>query len=64
MRLLKLLNSEELEQEIRNGIYKVPDIKNISHLRFYKNITNGEDGTYIFADLQGYHYVILERGVE
>lgn len=64
MRLMKLLNSGELEIEIKNGISKVPDIKNISNLKFEKNISNGEDGLYIYADLQGYHYVFMERGIE
>lgn len=64
MRLMKMLNSEELEIEIKNGISKVPDIKNISDLKFEKNIPNGEDGIYIFGDLKGYHYVVMERGVE
>lgn len=61
---MKMLNSEELEIEIKNGISKVPDIKNIFNLKFEKNIPNGEDGIYIFGDLQGYHYVLMERGVE
>lgn len=64
MRLMKMLNGEELEIEIKNGTSKVPDIKNISNLKFEKNIPNGDDGIYIFADSQGYHYVLMERGIE
>lgn len=33
-------------------------------LKFKKNIEKGEDGVYVFADIQGYHYVISERGCE
>lgn len=59
-----MLCTEELEKEIKSGISKVSDIKNVSNLKFQKNIANGEDGVYIFGDSQGYHYVVMERGVE
>ena len=64
MRLMKMLNTNELEEKIRFGISKVKDIEDISDLKFQKNIENGEDAIYIFSDLQGYHYVLMERGIE
>ena len=64
MKLMKILETNELEQEIRFGISKVSEIKSASNLKFKKNIKNGEDGMYIFSDLQGYHYVLMERGKE
>ena len=61
MRLMKMLNTNELEEKIRFGISKVKDIEDISDLKFQKNIENGEDAIYIFSDLQGYHYVLMEK---
>lgn len=61
---MKMLETHELEQKIKSGISKVPEKKSASNLIFKKNLKNGEDGIYIFSDLQGYHYVLMERGME
>ena len=64
MRLLVLLTTSELENKILNEVLKIEDICDISGIIFDENISNGRDGTYIFANSQGYHYVQLERGSE
>ena len=64
MRLLEMLTTDELKRSIKVKISELKDIKNVGDIRFEKNIKNGEDGTYIFADEQGYHYVQMERGKE
>lgn len=58
---MKMLETHELEQKIRSGISKVLEIKSVSSLKFKKNIKNAEDGTFIFSDLQDYHYVLKEE---
>lgn len=43
-----MLETNELEQKIRFGISKVPEIKSVSYLKLKKNLRNWEDGIYIY----------------
>lgn len=62
MRLLKMLNTDDLKYKILNEFEKRETVCPEFMIILEKNITNGQDGTYIYADDQGYHYVQMERG--
>lgn len=65
MKLMKMLTTHELENEIIKLIKKLQKCDEVNvDLIFKKNIEKGEDGIYVFAYNRGYHYVISERGCE
>lgn len=61
MRLLKLLNTNDLKIDIQKKIH----LLNINvNINFDNDTQSGYEGTYVFSDKQGYHYVETERGNE
>ena len=65
MRMVNMLTTRELEVEISKKVEILKSCDEISiDLIFERNIEKGEEGVYVFADNQGYHYVISERGCE
>ena len=65
MGLLQRLTTEKLEESIVRNIAKIKDIVEIKDTIYYKkNIPNAENGTYIYADDIGYHFVYCESGNE
>lgn len=60
MRLLQLLDTEELQVEIKNEYAKLqPVIGKELNINFEKEISDGE---YVYADELGYHYILCEHG--
>lgn len=60
-----MITTRELEGEIlkKVEILKACDEISIDFI-FERNRENGKDGVYIWADNQGYHFVVSERGCE
>ncbi len=65
MSMVNMLTTRELEIEILKKVEILKAYDEISiDLIFKRNIEKGVEGVYVFADNQGYHYVISERGCE
>jgi hypothetical protein len=63
MRLIELLTTENLQEEITREYLKLNQvIKKELDINFCINIENADDGEYVYADESGYHYVYCERG--
>lgn len=58
------LDTKDLEAHILNEVSPIKDLIEFKELYFTKNSSGSEDGTYIFSDQQGYHFVNSERGNE
>jgi len=60
-----MLTTKELENVIMKYIKDFEEITNRKYtINFKENMANGADGTYVFSNYQGYHYVDSERGIE
>jgi hypothetical protein len=59
LRLLKLLDTTGLRKEINP---KIKIFNSYSDQIHFSQSDLGYDGTYIYSDAQGYHYVETERG--
>lgn len=58
------LDTKDLEAHILKEIKPIQELINLKELHFTKNSSGSEEGTYIFSDQQGYHFVYSERGNE
>lgn len=58
------INTKDLEIHILQEIKPIQELVNLQELHFDKNHSGSEEGTYVFSDQQGYHYVYSERGSE
>lgn len=57
------LDNKELEAHVLKEIEPIQEVIDLKDTHFFKNDLN-EEGTYIFSDQQGYHWVYSERGSE
>lgn len=62
MRLMQMLNKDELKKEIREKLMIITQEKNRIYYDFFQK--GFPEGTYVYVDNQGYHYVVSERGQE
>jgi hypothetical protein len=63
MRLLEMLNTDELKKEIEGKLSSITDLINPINEIIYEEYKSGfRDGCYVFSDLQGYNYIVSERG--
>ncbi|EUJ33771.1 hypothetical protein MFLO_01015 [Listeria floridensis FSL S10-1187] len=63
MRPLEFLTTNELQEIIIEDLKKIKERENLEkELNFTDVVLGSEDGCYIFADSQGYHYIVSERG--
>lgn len=58
------LDTKGLEVHILKEVKPIQELANLKELFFAKNNSGSEEGTYIFSDQQGYHFVYSERGSE
>jgi hypothetical protein len=58
------LDTKNLETHIRGEIEPIQESVNLKEFHFDKNNSGSEEGTYVFSDRQGYHFVYSERGSE
>lgn len=58
------LNTMELEEHILDELKPIKELLNLQDIHFAQNDSGSEEGTYIFSDHQGYHFVYSERGCE
>ena len=57
------LTTEQLREHILQELNKI-NISQINNYYFEKNNAGGREGTYVYSDSQGYHYVYSEKGNE
>lgn len=57
-----MLETNELEQEIRNRINDVIPNQDLHELKFCAGTETSPEGTYIYAQNDKYHYVVSEKG--
>lgn len=62
--LMFRLDTVDLEKHILQEIKPIQELINLNSIHFAKNNSGSEEGTYIFSDQQGYHFVYSERGSE
>ncbi|MBC1398787.1 Imm63 family immunity protein [Listeria fleischmannii] len=61
MRPLAFLKTSKLQEEITHETSKIlNDYRD--QIYFEKPLSGGKDGRYVFADDEGYHYIVCERG--
>ncbi len=58
------LDTKDLEAHILKEIEPIHGLINLKEFHFTKNSLGSEEGTYIFSDQQGYHFIYSERGNE
>lgn len=58
------MDTKNLEIYLLKEIKPIRDLINLQDFHFEKNSPGSEEGTYIFSDQQGYHFVYSERGSE
>lgn len=58
------LDTIGLEKHIMEELTPIKDLLNLKGIYFAKNNSGSEEGTYIFSDQQGYHFVYSEKGCE
>lgn len=58
------LDTIELEAHILEELKSIKELVNLKEVHFVQNNSRSEEGTYIFSDQQGYHFVYSERGIE
>lgn len=58
------LNTMELEVHILEVLKPIKGLLNMRETHFASNNSGSEEGTYIFSDQQGYHFVYSEKGCE
>ena len=70
MSILTLLNTEELRDNLLEKYSKLKEIAEKDgiymdvNVYFAKGTPNNREGTFVFADKCGYHFVYTERGAE
>lgn len=62
MRLLKMLKTNQLEDDIRKYLMILEEVANKEFLINFNSNIKDKEGIYVFADEIGYHYVVSERG--
>ena len=61
---VKNMTTEELKKIIELELKMIPNECQVDAPFFEKNTERSPEGTYVFSDSQGYHYVYSERGSE
>jgi hypothetical protein len=70
MNILRLLNTEELRDNILTEYCKLKEVAEIDgiymdiNIYFAKGTPNNREGSFVFADNHGYHFVYTEHGEE
>ena len=64
MRLLKMLKTNQIEDNIRKYLMILEAVANRDFLITFNSNIKDKEGIYVFADEIGYHYVVSERGNE
>ncbi|WP_439444158.1 Imm63 family immunity protein [Listeria aquatica] len=63
MRPLEFLKTTELQEKIIEDLNKIKGQEDLEkQLNFKEPVIGSEEGRYVFADTQGYHYIVSERG--
>lgn len=58
------LDTLELQTHILKELEPIQDLMDLEDYHFERNSAGSREGTYIFSDEQGYHFVYSERGLE
>lgn len=58
------VDTTDLKNHIIQEIKPIQEMVNLDLIQFVKNNSGSEEGTYVFSDQQGYHFVYSERGSE
>lgn len=58
------MDTKNLEIYLLKEIKPIRDLINLQDFHFEKNSPGSVEGTYIYSDQQGYHFVYSERGSE